>query len=202
MISIILQATLIYWATALDLLLILAILFCKNYRQNFSSIALGQIIGSSGLIIVSLIFAFVLGFVPEQWLLGLLGLIPIVFGIKYLIKGEDEEKEITEAIEKRKNKNMIGTVALLSFASCGADNIGLFTPYFVTLSRTALFVAVLTMLVNIVFLGLLGRIISKIEVLRSFLGDYSRWIMAAVYIGIGIMVLIEAGTLNKVISYF
>ncbi|HEY0222044.1 cadmium resistance transporter [Lactovum miscens] len=201
MISIILQATLIYWATALDLLLILAILFCGNHRQEFSSIALGQILGSSGLIIVSLIFAFVLGFVPKQWLLGLLGLIPIAFGLKYLIKGDDEEKEIAEALEKRRNKNMIWTVALLSFASCGADNIGLFTPFFVTLSRTALLVAVLTMFVNIIFLGLIGRALSRIEALRAFLGNYSRWIMAVIYIGIGIMVLIEAGTLSKVISF-
>ena len=40
---------------------------------------IGQYVGSVTLIVVSLFFAFVLNYVPEKWILGLLGLIPIYF---------------------------------------------------------------------------------------------------------------------------
>ena len=37
----------------------------------------GQIIGSFALVLVSLFFAVILKLVPEEWILGLLGLIPL-----------------------------------------------------------------------------------------------------------------------------
>ena len=50
------------------------------------------------LIVVSLFFAFVLNYVPEKWILGLLGLIPIYLGIKVAIYDDCEG-------EKRAKKN-------------------------------------------------------------------------------------------------
>ena len=44
------------------------------------------------LIVVSLFFAFVLNYVPEKWILGLLGLIPIYLGIKVAIDDEGEKR--------------------------------------------------------------------------------------------------------------
>ncbi|TKV30525.1 cadmium transporter, partial [Citrobacter sp. TBCS-11] len=38
--------------------------------------------------------------------------------------------------------------------------------------------------------------------LHEILEKYSRWILAFVYIVLGIMVLIESGTLSKIISLF
>ena len=41
---------------------------------------------------------------------------------------------------------------MITFASCGADNIGVFVPYFITLNLTNLIVALLTFLVMIYLL--------------------------------------------------
>ena len=61
-----------------------------------------------------------------------------------------------EAIAKdglrKDNKNLIFLVAMITFASCGADNIGVFVPYFTTLNLANLIVTLLTFLVMIYLL--------------------------------------------------
>ncbi|MDR0299695.1 MAG: CadD family cadmium resistance transporter [Streptococcaceae bacterium] len=125
------------------------------------------------------------------------------FGLKYLILGEDgenEEEEVEERLEKRKSKNLFFVVTFIAFASCGADNISLFTPYFVSLKLSWLPISILTFLIHIVFLGFLGKSLSRAKVLHQFLEKYSRWIMAVTYIGLGLFIFIEAGTLMKIIN--
>lgn len=202
MITTIIQTTIIYWVTAIDLLLILALLFVKFDQSKHQLISLGQMIGSLLLVGISLLLAYVFHFVPEQWILGLLGLVPLFFGLKYLFIGDDDEEEVEETLEKRKNKNLLVTVTLISFASCGADNIGLFTPFFVNLDNSLLLISVLTFVVNIILLGFLGKSISKIRVLHNFLEKYSRWVIGGVYIVLGLMIIIESGTINKLLSLF
>ena len=104
--------------------------------------------------------------------------------------------------KREKNKSLLGTVIIISFASCGADNIALFTPFFMTLSPSNLILSIFIFILNILILGLLGKTISKIPHLHEILEKYSRWILAFVYIVLGIMVLIESGTLSKIISLF
>lgn len=202
MITTIIQTTIIYWVTAIDLLLILALLFVKFDQSKHQLISLGQMIGSLLLVGISLLLAYVFHFVPEQWILGLLGLVPLFFGLKYLFIGDDDEEEVEETLEKRKNKNLLVTVTLISFASCGADNIGLFTPFFVNLDNSLLLISVLTFVVNIILLGFLGKSISKIRVLHNFLEKYSRWVIGGVYIVLGLMIIIESGTINKLLSLY
>lgn len=201
MFGVIFQSSLIYWATALDLLIILTVLFC-NFPQKKSQIIWGQILGSLGLLLVSLIFALILGVVPNQWLLGFLGLIPIGFGLRYLIKGDDDEEELKEKLEQRKGKSLLITVSLISFASCGADNIGLFTPFFISLKSNQIVLATVTFVLNILLLGVLGQFIAKIPHLHEILEKYSRWVLGAVFIGIGVMVLFEAGTIARLLELF
>ncbi|GAB2028076.1 cadmium resistance transporter [Lactovum odontotermitis] len=200
--QIIIQTTLLYWGTALDLLLILAILYVKYDKKFHPLIGLGQMVGSLLLIAVSLMLAFIFKFVPDQWILGFLGLIPLAFGLKYLFLGDDDEDEIEEQLEKRKGKNLFFTVIILAFASCGADNIGLFTPYFVSLSTANVLLSVVVFLVNIIILGFLGKFLAQAKKAHEILEHSSRWIMSAIYIGLGILILVESGTVVKVLQLF
>ena len=61
---------------------------------------------------------------------------------------------------KKGLSKLVGTVAIVTIASCGADNIGLFVPYFVTLSVTNL---LLTLFVFFNFNFLLGVYCTKIS---------------------------------------
>lgn len=62
-------------------------------RKEYRDIYIGQYLGSIILILVSLFLAYVLNYVPEKWILGLLGLIPIYLGIKVAIMMIVKEKK-------------------------------------------------------------------------------------------------------------
>lgn len=164
----------------------------KHRRQIF----IGQFLGSSILIGISLFFAFILHYVPAKWLLGFLGIIPVIFGIKYIVGEEDEAAAVDETIERRRDKNLIGTVALVTVASCGADNTGLFVPYFVSLSLPQLLITLVVFTVCIYFLVILGDRFSQVRVVKVFLARFGDWIMAVIYIGLGLMIIIESGTIT------
>ena len=96
MVQTIVTAAILYIATAVDLLVILLIFFARaKTRKEYRDIYIGQYLGSIILILVSLFLAFVLNYVPEKWILGLLGLIPIYLGIKVAVYDDCEgEKRI------------------------------------------------------------------------------------------------------------
>lgn len=203
MIQTVVTAAILYSATAADLLVILLIFFSKaKTPKQYRDIYIGQYLGSLALIIVSLILAYILNFVPEQWLLGLLGLIPIYLGLKVAIFGDDDEEEVERQLDKRGLSKLAKTVAFITIISCGADNIGLFVPYFITLSILELMVTLLIFVILIYVLVFTAQKLSKIEGVGEVVEKYSRWIMAIVYIGLGIFILVENETIQTIISFF
>ena len=64
---------------------------------------------------------------------------------------------------------LVGTVAIVTIASCGADNIGLFVPYFVTLSVTNLLITLFVFLILIFFLVFTAQKLANIPELEKLL---------------------------------
>ena len=193
MIQTIVTAAILYIATAVDLLVILLIFFAKaKTKKEYRDIYIGQYVGSVTLIVVSLFFAFVLNYVPEKWILGLLGLIPIYLGIKVAIYDDCEgEKRAKKELNEKGLSKLVGTVAIVTIASCGADNIGLFVPYFVTLSVTNLFITLFVFLILIFFLVFTAQKLANIPGVGEIVEKFSRWIMAVIYIALGLFIIIE-----------
>ncbi|WP_079872014.1 CadD family cadmium resistance transporter, partial [Neisseria meningitidis] len=178
--------------TAVDLLIILMLFFAKRKsRKDIINIYLGQFLGSVSLILLSLLFAFVLDYIPSKEILGLLGLIPIFLGIKVLLLGDSDGEAIAKEGLRKDNKNLIFLVAMITFASCGADNIGVFVPYFTTLNLANLIVALLTFLVMIYLLVFSAQKLAQVPSVGETLEKYSRWFVAVVYLGLGVYILIE-----------
>ncbi|WP_079885892.1 CadD family cadmium resistance transporter, partial [Neisseria meningitidis] len=177
---------------AVDLLIILMLFFAKRKsRKDIINIYLGQFLGSVSLILLSLLFAFVLDYIPSKEILGLLGLIPIFLGIKVLLLGDSDGEAIAKEGLRKDNKNLIFLVAMITFASCGADNIGVFVPYFTTLNSANLIVALLTFLVMIYLLVFSAQKLAQVPSVGETLEKYSRWFVAVVYLGLGVYILIE-----------
>ena len=202
MFTIILQSTLLFWVTAADLLLVLSLLFVKFPIRQHPQIRLGQILGSGSLVLTAIVFALVFHFIPAAWILGFLGLIPIGYGLKFLIFGDDDEEDIDENLAKHQNRNLTFNIMILTYASCGADDIGLFTPFFAQMKTSLLPIGILAFIVNIVLLGFVGRRLSLIGWLHNFLKKYSRWIIGTVYIALGLLVIIQGGTVQEILSWF
>ena len=192
MIHNVVTSIILYSGTAVDLLIILMLFFAKRKsRKDIINIYLGQFLGSVSLILLSLLFAFVLHYIPSKGILGLLGLIPIFLGLKVLFLGDSDGEAIAKEGLRKDNKNLIFLVAMITFASCGADNIGIFVPYFITLNLEDLIVALLTFLVMIYLLVFSAQKLAQLPSVGETLEKYSRWFIAVVYLGLGMYILIE-----------
>ena len=197
MIQNIVTSIILYSGTAVDLLIILMLFFAKRKsRKDIINIYLGQFLGSVSLILLSLLFAFVLHYIPSKEILGLLGLIPIFLGLKVLLLGDSDGEAIAKDGLRKDDKNLIFLVAMITFASCGADNIGVFVPYFITLNLANLIVALLTFLVMIYLLVFSAQKLAQVPSVGETLEKYSRWFIAVVYLGLGIYILIENNIFN------
>ena len=197
MIHNVVTSIILYSGTAVDLLIILMLFFAKRKsRKDIINIYLGQFLGSVSLILLSLLFAFVLHYIPSKEILGLLGLIPIFLGLKVLFLGDSDGEAIAKEGLRKDNKNLIFLVAMITFASCGADNIGIFVPYFITLNLADLIVALLTFLVMIYLLVFSAQKLAQVPSVGETLEKYSRWFIAVVYLGLGIYILIENNIFN------
>ncbi|HHV5888501.1 TPA: CadD family cadmium resistance transporter [Streptococcus agalactiae] len=192
MIQNVVTSIILYSGTAVDLLIILMLFFAKRKsRKDIINIYLGQFLGSVSLIFLSLLFAFVLNYIPSKEILGLLGLIPIFLGLKVLLLGDSDGEAIAKDGLRKDNKNLIFLVAMTTFASCGADNIGVFVPYFTTLNLANLIVTLLTFLVMIYLLVFSAQKLAQVPSVGETLEKYSRWFIAVVYLGLGMYILIE-----------
>ena len=197
MIHNVVTSIILYSGTAVDLLIILMLFFAKRKsRKDIINIYLGQFLGSVSLILLSLLFAFVLHYIPSKEVLGLLGLIPIFLGLKVLFLGDSDGETIAKEGLRKDNKNLIFLVAMITFASCGADNIGIFVPYFITLNLADLIVALLTFLVMIYLLVFSAQKLAQVPSVGETLEKYSKWFIAVVYLGLGIYILIENNSFN------
>ena len=203
MIQNIVTSIILYSGTAVDLLIILMLFFAKRKsRKDIINIYLGQFLGSVSLIFLSLLFAFVLNYIPSKEILGLLGLIPIFLGLKVLLLGDSDGEAIAKDGLRKDNKNLIFLVAMITFASCGADNIGIFVPYFITLNLVDLIVALLTFLVMIYLLVFSAQKLAQVPSVGETLEKYSRWFIAVVYLGLGMYILIENNSFNILRTVF
>ena len=203
MIQNVVTSIILYSGTAVDLLIILMLFFAKRKsRKDIINIYLGQFLGSVSLILLSLLFAFVLNYIPSKEILGLLGLIPIFLGLKVLLLGDSDGEAIAKEGLRKDNKNLIFLVAMITFASCGADNIGVFVPYFITLNLANLIVALLTFLVMIYLLVFSAQKLAQVPSVGETLEKYSRWFIAVVYLGLGIYILIENNVFDMLRTVF
>lgn len=203
MIQNIVTSIILYSGTAVDLLIILMLFFAKRKsRKDIINIYLGQFLGSVSLILLSLLFAFVLNYIPSKEILGLLGLIPIFLGLKVLLLGDSDGEAIAKDGLRKDDKNLIFLVAMITFASCGADNIGVFVPYFITLNLANLIVVLLTFLVMIYLLVFSAQKLAQVPSVGETLEKYSRWFIASVYLGLGIYILIENNVFDMLRTVF
>ena len=203
MVQNVVTSIILYSGTAVDLLIILMLFFAKRKsRKDIINIYLGQFLGSVSLILLSLLFAFVLNYIPSKEILGLLGLIPIFLGLKVLLLGDSDGEAIAKDGLRKDNKNLIFLVAMITFASCGADNIGVFVPYFITLNLANLIVALLTFLVMIYLLVFSAQKLAQVPSVGETLEKYSRWFIAVVYLGLGMYILIENNSFDMLWTVF
>ena len=191
----------VYISTSIDYLIILIILFAQlSQNKQKWHIYAGKYLGTGLLVGASLVAAYVVNFVPEAWMVGLLGLIPIYLGIRFAIvgEGEEEEEEIIERFEQSKANQLFWTVTLLTIAS-GGDNLGIYIPYFASLDWSQTLVALLVFAIGIIIFCELSRVLSSMPLISETIEKYERMVVPLVFITLGLYIMYENGTIEPTI---
>ena len=194
----------VYISTSIDYLIVLIILFAQlSQNKQKWHIYAGQYLGTGLLVGVSLVAAYVVNFVPEAWMVGLLGLIPIYLGIRFAIVGEgeeEEEEETIERLEQSKANQLFWTVTLLTIAS-GGDNLSIYIPYFASLDWAQTLVVLLVFAIGVIIFCELSRVLSSIPLISETIEKYTRIIVPLVFIPLGLYIMYESGTIETFLNF-
>lgn len=204
MLQSIFTAIAVYISTSIDYLFILLIIFSQSYtKKGVRQIYWGQYLGTGILVAVSLFAAYVLNFIPQDWVIGLLGLIPIYLGVRVALVGEEEEEEdeVVEKLETRDTSRLFWTVALITIAS-GGDNLGIYIPYFTSLSVIEIVTVLVVFAISIALLCYISCRLAKVSFVSETLEKYERIIVPVVFIGLGLYIMAENGTFQALLNLF
>ena len=188
-----------YISTSIDYLIILMVIFGSVNRKERWLVYWGDLLGTSVLVAASLVLAFILGFVPQEWVLGLLGIIPVLMGLRLLISGESDDDDVVES-QMKKRRNIIMNVAIITIATCGADNIGIYVPIFAQSTAQTLTVILITFFFMLSLFCYVGYLLIKIPKVAEILERYGMYITAIVYIGLGLYIMFESGTIQHIVK--
>ncbi|TRM11464.1 CadD family cadmium resistance transporter [Lentibacillus cibarius] len=203
MITTILTAAAVYVATGIDYLVILILLFSQIKEGQEKHIWIGQYIGTAIIIGLSLLVALgVANLIPQQWVVGLLGLVPLYLGVKTWIKGEEEEDEnnILSLFSSDKFNQLFLTVTFIVLAS-SADDFSIYIPYFTALNMFEIIVAIIVFLIMVAVLCYVSYRLASLDFVSEKVEKYERWIVPIVFIGLGIYIMFENGTFNALLSF-
>jgi cadmium resistance protein CadD (predicted permease) len=175
--------------------LFLLIGYFANPKFRTAQIVSGQFIGI-GLLFGASVLASLIGLVVGPAWLGLLGLLPIAIGIKQawaLRKPGDEPEE-----EKPARTAPLGIVAAVTMVTVanGADNLSIYVPLFALRpTRDLVAIGMVFAAMTLAWI-LIARWLARHPVLGAPLRRQAHRVLPFVLIGLGILVLSEAGTVD------
>lgn len=153
----------------------------------------GQYIGFGALLVISEAGAMALSRVPAHWL-GLLALVPLSLGIRGFVRA----RRAPPATRVPDRLGSVAAIATLTVAN-GADNVSVYVPFLRQLSLTGTAAA---MLVFLLMLGgtcgaayLIGRYAQFL--IPRFI-QAGRWLTPAVFVAIGVALLIRMGVFDVI----
>ncbi|MHA8111129.1 cadmium resistance transporter [Lactobacillaceae bacterium Melli_B4] len=201
MIQDIITAIISYLGTTSDYFVVLLLLFGQyKTKESIKSVIYGAYLGNAILVLVSLLIAWALKEVPATWLLGLLGIIPIIMGIKNFISNTDESNEVNNKLGHIPQDRIVRSVILITVAACGADNTALYIPYFTTVDFALLPIVFMIFVVILTLVIYAAMKLIDVKVIGQFFDKHGSLIQLVIYTGLGIYILFESGTISHFIG--
>ena len=179
------RAIVAFAATNIDDLFVLTFFFAQKNLKRWH-VVVGQYLGLAGLITVSLVGYFARLIIP-QTRIGLLGLAPIVIGIKKLIDWKRGKENDTD---KQTHTASVFTVAAVTFAN-GGDNIGIYIPLFANGDAPALLITLITFGALIAVWCVVGHHLGNHSTVKRVVDRYSHIPVPFVLIGLGIYIILD-----------
>ena len=176
-----------------DLFLLMAFFSSPNFKNR--DVVLGQYLGISTLIVISSLAYFFQIIIPSSWL-GLLGVFPILIGLKHFMERKNGSKQFSLREKPADNSSFkikglkLIQVALTTLAN-GGDNIGIYAPLFAVLGwHQILFVAMIFMIFTGVWC-LIGFQMINNKIFGDKISLYLHFIFPFVLMALGVVIIVR-----------
>jgi cadmium resistance protein CadD (predicted permease) len=167
-------------ATNIDDILLLTVFFAR--RVPTRTIVAGQYLGFLAIIFLSCAGLLLALAIPHPWIRAL-GFIPLALGIKQLVllfRHEAEGKNIAA-------RQSVASIALLTLSN-GADNVGVYIPFF-SVNRQYLWFILTSYALFVALWCMLGRWLGNHPIILSTVNRVGRLLVPIVFIGLGVRIL-------------
>lgn len=206
MVQTIFSALAVFISTSIDYFIIITVIFAQaaGSSSEIRQIIIGQYVGTAILVIVSLVAAYIANFIPQGWIIGLLGLIPLYLGVRMLLNHEREEgvKEAQALLNRFNSRgalNLIWVVAAIYIAA-GGDNIGIYIPYFMTLAVSHIVLAIIVFALALALFSWVCYRLANSSLIIEVVEKTERWLVPFVFIGLGVYILTDNGTVAFILQ--
>ena len=163
---------------------------------------LGQYLGIAALFSVS-VAASLLSLIIPRAFVGLLGLVPILIGLKKLFdlyRKRDRTEEDLEQHSDAGGNGRSATVAVVTMAN-GGDNIGIYTPSFAIRSANEIAVIALIFAVMTALWCFLAHAMVNHPKLGSPIRRYGHRMAPVVLVALGVLILYQAGSFGMLFRH-
>lgn len=191
-----------FTATNIDDIVMLTLFFSQvNAVFRNRHIVVGQYLGFGVLVVASLPGFFSGLVVPRAWI-GMLGAIPIAFGISRLLNTEARESEVEAKIQSDRSTWFNFTspqafnVAAVTVAN-GSDNISIYAPLFASNTLESLLVILSTFFLLVGVWCVVAYKLTHMEAIADSLTRYGNYLAPFVLIGLGGLILMDSHTLES-----
>ena len=181
-------------ATNIDDIFLL-IMFFPNSSMTYpvKQVIIGQYIGI-GLLVAISASGFFFSMAVPTYIIGLLGIVPIVIGIRKLaLLTKKEESDLNQAVgDKSKSNLAFAAVASVTFSN-GGDNIGVYTPLFAkynTIGEITVLAAIFMAMTGLWCIA--AYCLVNNPIVASKIRHVGRIILPFVLIGLGAYILTES----------
>ncbi|KRM67725.1 integral membrane protein [Apilactobacillus ozensis DSM 23829 = JCM 17196] len=183
-----------YWLLALTFLSVnldfffMLIFLVKKYNLRQSII--GYIIGVTVILTLSFIIGQTLAYFIPEWMMGILGLLPIYMALK----DDDDEDNVSS------HKSPILSFVITYLSVCAGCNLSIFLPVLIGISLKQfiiilIFINTLTIVVTIIV-----KFIADIRLVNKVMQKYGEKLMKICYILVGLYVLWDSGLIEHLIK--
>nr|WP_132867034.1 cadmium resistance transporter [Scytonema millei] len=200
-------------ATNIDDIIVLLLFFSQisaNFRPRH--IIIGQYLGFTTIVFASLPGFFGGLIVPREWI-GLLGLLPIIIGIKQLVDRDTEAAQVQTVTSFENSSYPNPSVSLLLSllnpqtykvaavtVANGGDNISIYIPLFAGTKLTSLGIILAVFFLMVGVWCAIAYLLTRQPTLANLLSRYGQPIVPFILIGLGLFIMYERGTFGLIFS--
>ncbi|OIJ95007.1 cadmium transporter [Streptomyces monashensis] len=198
MVATVLTAAGLFAGTNIDDLVVLAVLFSSGRATGALKawqVWAGQATGFAVLVGASAIAALALDVVPGMWV-GLLGLFPLGMGALGLVKA-GRARQSGEQVSAAPATGLVSVSALTLIN--GADNLTVYPPVFRTVGTDPALITITVFAAGVVVWCLVGSWLGGHENVIEIIRRWGHWIVPAVFVAIGVTILLGSGALTHVL---